>query len=93
MRSATERHRGLTATLSSADLHQGLQMLDRTAAVADSRICQLLHGHLDGSAGIISVSNKKCAHSATHECPYLADSNSTLCNPCAVNAAKGQPCS
>ncbi|KAF4503854.1 hypothetical protein G6O67_008793 [Ophiocordyceps sinensis] len=91
MRSATKRHRGFTAAFSpsSVDLHPDLQMLDGTA---DSRNCQLLHD-LDGDTGIRSVSNKKCAHSATHECPYLADSNSTLCNPCAVNAAKGQPCS
>lgn len=92
MRAATERQRRLTAAF-PLDVHQDLQMLDETVLGVDSRISRLLHRPGPGSAGIISVSNKKCAHYTNHECPYLADSNSTLCSPCAVNAAKGQPCS
>ena len=41
---------------------------------------------------ITTFSNKKCAHSLTHDCPFLADSNSSLCAPCAVAVANGQPC-
>ncbi|KAK5988969.1 hypothetical protein PT974_10467 [Cladobotryum mycophilum] len=42
--------------------------------------------------GITSFSNKKCAHSLTHDCPYLADSNSSLCTACSIAVANGQPC-
>lgn len=43
--------------------------------------------------GITKLSNKKCAHALTHECPFLADSNSSLCTPCALAAENGQSCS
>ncbi|RCI16590.1 hypothetical protein L249_2953 [Ophiocordyceps polyrhachis-furcata BCC 54312] len=41
---------------------------------------------------IIFLANKRCAHAATHQCPYLTDSNSSLCRPCAQAAANNQPC-
>lgn len=43
--------------------------------------------------GILSLSNKKCAHAVTHDCPYLADSNCSLCTACAYAVANGQTCS
>ncbi|KYK56954.1 hypothetical protein DCS_03960 [Drechmeria coniospora] len=46
----------------------------------------------DDASGIRSAANKKCAHATTHQCPYLTDSNSTLCAPCSEAVAKGQPC-
>lgn len=43
--------------------------------------------------GILSFSNKKCAHAVTHDCPFLTDSNCSLCSACAYAVANGQPCS
>lgn len=62
------------------------------------------HGPIEGDArlsydygtlppGILSLSNKKCAHAVTHGCPFLADSNGSLCTACAYAVANGQPCS
>lgn len=90
MRAATERHRARSLVVpGSPDLLYG--------DVLNSR--PFCDGALPGQptqsdpSGLLYLSNKKCAHAVTHQCPYLADSNSTLCTPCAVAAASGQPCS
>lgn len=49
------------------------------------------HGCRDGPE-VVRFSNKKCAHAATHDCPYLVDSNASLCAPCTHAAANGHPC-
>ncbi|OAQ62566.1 hypothetical protein VFPBJ_11368 [Purpureocillium lilacinum] len=41
---------------------------------------------------VVVHSNKRCGHAKTHQCPRLADSNSSLCTPCAIAAASGGPC-
>lgn len=96
MRGATERHRARTAVFypPPAALHMNIvtTTTTTTATSSSSQMSEKLY-HYQEIPGIISVSNKKCAHAVTHECPYLADSNSSLCTPCAVAAANGHPCS
>ncbi|KAH0495815.1 hypothetical protein TgHK011_009345 [Trichoderma gracile] len=79
-------------SLSDGDLHQAMPPM---SPLPSSR------GPIEGDVdiyfgtlppGMISFSNKKCAHAVTHDCPFLVDSNSTLCTACAYAVAHGQPC-
>lgn len=59
----------------------------RPARPADSSPVQA-----DFFLGLVTFSNKLCAHATTHQCPFLTDSSTSLCPRCATAVANGMPC-
>lgn len=48
---------------------------------------------IDGEpSSLVNYANKLCAHAATHQCRFLASSDSALCSHCAYAVSNGQPC-